>query len=286
MVKALTKKRNGDQIWPRLLEGVYMRTTISDLAARKKRGEKWSMLTAYDSMVASILDQAGIPVLLVGDSAGNNFLGEENTIPVTVDQLIHLARAVVSGSSKAMVVADFPFGSYEGGIDAALATGFRFFKEAKVQAVKLEGGAKVVPQIKALIAAGIPVMGHLGLTPQSVHALGGFKVQGRGDDGARIKADAKALAEAGVFAIVLELVPEELAAEIAAELSIPIIGIGAGNKVDAQVLVWTDLMGLTVGAPKFSKAYLDGRTLMVDAATRWADDVKSGTFPGPEQTFH
>ncbi len=263
-----------------------MRTTISDLAARKKRGQKWAMLTAYDSMVASILDQAGIPVLLVGDSAGNNFLGEENTIPVTVDHLIALSRAVVAGSESAMVVADFPFGSYESGVDAALATGIRFFKEAKVQAVKLEGGAKVVPQIQALIAAGIPVMGHLGLTPQSVHALGGFKVQGRGDDGERIKADARALAAAGVFAIVLELVPEELAAEIAAELTIPIIGIGAGKLVDAQVLVWTDLMGLTRGAPKFSKAYLDGRALITEAAKRWAKDVSAGEFPGADQTFH
>jgi 3-methyl-2-oxobutanoate hydroxymethyltransferase len=263
-----------------------MRVTTSDLAARKKRGEKWAMLTAYDSMVANILDGAGIPVLLVGDSAGNNFLGEENTIPVTVDELIALSRAVVRGSQSAMVVADFPFGSYEGGPEIALATGIRFFKEAKVQAVKLEGGAKVVPQIQALIAAGIPVMGHLGLTPQSVHALGGFKVQGRGADGERIKADARALADAGVFAIVLELVPAVLAAEIAAELPIPIIGIGAGKDTDAQVLVWTDLMGLIVGAPKFSKAYLDGRTLITEAAQRWAADVSSGQFPGPEQTFH
>ncbi len=269
-----------------IAKGADMRTTISDLAARKRRGEKWAMLTAYDSMVASILDEADIPVLLVGDSAGNNFLGEENTIPVTVDELVALSRAVVRGSSNALVVADFPFGSYESGVDAALATGIRFFKEAKVQAVKLEGGTKVVPQIQALIAAGIPVMGHLGLTPQSVHALGGFKVQGRGDDGERIKSDARALAAAGVFAIVLELVPEELATEIAAELSIPIIGIGAGKGVDAQVLVWTDLLGLTIGAPKFARAYLDGRALMVDAAKRWSADVTAGDFPGPEETFH
>ncbi len=263
-----------------------MRITISDLSARKKRGEKWPMLTAYDSMISSILDQAGIPVLLVGDSAGNNFLGEENTIPVTVDELIPLARAVVRGSERALVVADFPFGSYEGGVDEAIATGIRFFKEAKVHAVKLEGGAKIVPQIHALISAGMPVMGHLGLTPQSVHALGGFKVQGRGGDGDRIKAEARALEKAGVFAIVLELVPEELAAEIAAELSIPIIGIGAGKMVDAQVLVWTDLMGLTEGAPKFAKSYLDGRKLMIAAATQWVSDVKEGDFPGPDQTFH
>jgi 3-methyl-2-oxobutanoate hydroxymethyltransferase len=262
------------------------RISISDLAAYKKRGEKWAMLTCYEQMTAEIFDEAQIPVLLVGDSAGNNFLGEENTIPVTVDELIPLARAVVNSTSRAMVVADFPFGSYESGPDAALATGIRFFKEAKAHAVKLEGGAKVVPQIKRLIEAGIPVMGHLGLTPQSVHALGGFKVQGRGDDGARIMADAKALEAAGVFAIVLELVPEELAEEITKSLSIPIIGIGAGAKCDAQVLVWTDLMGITKSAPKLAKAYRSLRLEMLNAAKEFAVDVSNGQFPGPEQTFH
>jgi 3-methyl-2-oxobutanoate hydroxymethyltransferase len=262
------------------------RISISDLAAYKKRGEKWVMLTCYEQMTAEIFDEAQIPVLLVGDSAGNNFLGEENTIPVTVDELIPLARAVVNSTSRAMVVADFPFGSYESGPDAALATGIRFFKEAKAHAVKLEGGAKVVPQIMRLIEAGIPVMGHLGLTPQSVHALGGFKVQGRGADGARIMADAKALEAAGVFAIVLELVPEELVEEIAKSLSIPIIGIGAGAKCDAQVLVWTDLMGITKNAPKLAKAYRNLRLEMLDAAKEFVVDVSGGKFPGPEQTFH
>jgi 3-methyl-2-oxobutanoate hydroxymethyltransferase len=185
-----------------------------------------------------------------------------------------------------MVVADFPFGSYESGADAALATGIRFFKEAKAHAVKLEGGAKVVPQIKRLIEAGIPVMGHLGLTPQSVHALGGFKVQGRGEDGARIIADAKALEAAGVFALVLELVPEELATQISKELSIPVIGIGAGAGCDAQVLVWTDLMGITKSAPKLAKAYRNLRAEMLGAAKEFASEVSSGQFPGPEQTFH
>jgi 3-methyl-2-oxobutanoate hydroxymethyltransferase len=223
---------------------------------------------------------------LVGDSAGNNFFGHENTIPVTVDELIPLTRAVVNSTSRAMVVADFPFGSYESGPDAALATGIRFFKEAKAHAVKLEGGKRVVPQIKKLIESGIPVMGHLGLTPQSVHALGGFKVQGRGDDAARIIEDAKALEAAGVFALVLELVPEELAEQITNELSIPVIGIGAGAKCDAQVLVWTDLMGITKGAPKLAKAYRNLRTEMLNAAKEYASDVSSGQFPGPDQTFH
>lgn len=249
-------------------------------------GEKWAMLTCYEQLTADIFDEAGIPVLLVGDSAGNNFLGEENTIPVTVDEMIILARSVVRSSQRALVVADFPFGSYEFGIESALNTGIRFFKEAKVQAVKLEGGKKVVPQIEALIAAGIPVMGHLGLTPQSVHALGGFKVQGRGEAGEEIKENARALQAAGVFALVLELVPAELATEIAQELRIPIIGIGAGNGCDAQVLVWTDLMGLTAKPPKLAKAYRNLRTEMIAAIQEWSADVSSGEFPTQSQTFH
>jgi 3-methyl-2-oxobutanoate hydroxymethyltransferase len=196
-----------------------------------------------------------------------------------------MARAVVGASKKAMVVADFPFGSYESSAEQALETGVRFFKEAKVGAVKLEGGVKVVPQIEKLIAAGIPVMGHLGLTPQSVHALGGFKVQGRGDDGDRILKDAKALEAAGVFAIVLEAVPAQLAEKITAALSIPTIGIGAGNSCDAQVLVWTDLMGLTAKMPKLAKAYRNLRKEMSDAATEFAQDVAAGRFPTAEQSF-
>jgi 3-methyl-2-oxobutanoate hydroxymethyltransferase len=261
------------------------RISIADLAAKKKAGQRWAMLTCYEQITAEIFDQAQIPVLLVGDSAGNNFLGFENTIPVTVDELIPMARAVVSASKQAMVVADFPFGSYESSAEQALETGVRFFKEAKVGAVKLEGGVKVVPQIEKLIAAGIPVMGHLGLTPQSVHALGGFKVQGRGDDGDRIIKDAKALAAAGVFAIVLEAVPAQLAAQITAELSIPTIGIGAGGGCDAQVLVWTDLMGLTAKMPKLAKAYRNLRKEMSDAATEFAQDVAAGRFPTAEQSF-
>jgi len=261
------------------------RISIADLAAKKKAGQKWAMLTCYEQITAEIFDQAAIPVLLVGDSAGNNFLGFENTIPVTVDELIPMARAVVGASKKAMVVADFPFGSYETSAEQALETGVRFFKEAKVGAVKLEGGVKVVPQIEKLIAAGIPVMGHLGLTPQSVHALGGFKVQGRGDDGDRILKDAKALEAAGVFAIVLEAVPAQLAEKITAALSIPTIGIGAGNSCDGQVLVWTDLMGLTAKMPKLAKAYRNLRKEMNDAAIEFAQDVAVGRFPTEEQSF-
>jgi len=262
---------------------VHRRVTIVDLAAAKKRGEKWSMLTAYESMTAEIFDEAGIPVLLVGDSAGNNFLGEENTIPVTVDELIPLARAVVRGSKRALVVADLPFGSYEASADLALATSIRFFKESGVMAVKLEGAH--IETVEKLVASGIPVMGHLGLTPQSMHQLGGYRVQGRTDGDAIVEA-ALALEAAGAFAIVLELVPAELAARITAALSIPSVGIGAGVNCDAQVLVWTDLMGITKKAPKLAKAYRNLRAEMLAATTEFADDVRAGNFPTEAQTFN
>ena len=262
------------------------RISVAELAAKKRAGERFAMLTCYEQITAEIFDSANIPVLLVGDSAGNNFLGFENTIPVTVDELIPMARAVVNSSSKAMVVADLPFGSYEASPEQALSTGIRFFKEAKVGAVKLEGGAKVVPQIEKLIAAGIPVMGHLGLTPQSVHTLGGFKVQGRGDDGQVIINDAKALVAAGVFAIVLEAIPAQLAKQITTAISIPTIGIGAGVDCDGQVLVWTDLMGLTAKMPKLAKAYRNMRKEMSDAVSEFAQDVAAGRFPTAEQSFN
>lgn len=261
----------------------HRRVTIIDLAHAKRRGEKWAMLTSYDEMTSAIFDEAGIPVLLVGDSAGNNFLGFENTIPVTVDELIPLARAVVSASSRAMVVADLPFGSYELSPEQALATSLRFFKEAGVMAVKLEGAHLEV--VEKLTATGIPVMGHLGLTPQSLHQLGGYRVQGR-EDGDVIMQAALDLEKAGAFAIVLELVPTDLAARITDALSIPTVGIGAGASCDAQVLVWTDLMGITAKPPKFAKAYRHLRLEMVAAASEFSNDVRSGTFPGPEHTFH
>lgn len=261
----------------------HRRVTILDLAAAKERGEKWAMLTSYESMTAEIFDEAGIPVLLVGDSAGNNFLGEENTIPVTVDELIPLARAVVRGSHRAMVVADLPFGSYEASADLALATSTRFFKESGVMAVKLEG--LHVEAVKKLTASGIPVMAHLGLTPQSMHQLGGYRVQGRSDGDAIINA-ALALEAAGAFAVVLELIPAALAAQVTAALSVPTIGIGAGVNCDAQVLVWTDLMGITKKAPKLAKAYRNLRAEMLAATTEFADDVRSGEFPTEAQSFN
>jgi len=261
----------------------HRRITILDLAAAKKRGEKWAMLTSYESLTAEIFDEAGIPVLLVGDSAGNNFLGEENTIPVTVDEMIPLTRAVVRGSKRALVVADLPFGSYESSPELALATSVRFFKEAGAMAVKLEGAQ--IESVKKLVASGIPVMGHVGLTPQSMHQLGGYRVQGRSDGDVIIEA-AKALEKAGAFAIVLELVPSALAKQITQALSIPTIGIGAGIDCDAQVLVWTDLMGLTKKAPKLAKAYRNLRAEMSAATKEFADDVRSGAFPTADQSFN
>ena len=260
----------------------HRRVTIADLADAKKRGEKWPMLTSYEEMTASIFDEAGIPVLLVGDSAGNNFLGFENTIPVTLDEMIPLVRAVVRGSQRAMVVADLPFGSYEESPEQALATSTRFFKESGAMAVKIEGAR--IATVEKLVAAGIPVMGHLGFTPQSLHQLGGYKVQGRTDGDAILEA-AIALQKAGTFAIVLELVPADLAARITKELSIPTVGIGAGVDCDSQVLVWTDLMGITKNPPKLAKAYRNLRTEMLDATKEWAGDVAGSRFPGAEQSF-
>jgi len=262
---------------------IHRRITIRDLIQAKARGEKWAVLTSYEQMTAEIFDEAGIPVLLVGDSAGNNFLGEENTIPVTVDEMLPLVRAVVRSSRRALVVADLPFGSYEASPEQALATSTRFFKEAGAHAVKLEG-AKIA-QVRKLTESGIPVMGHLGLTPQSIHQLSGYRVQGRDDADAIVNA-ALALQDAGAFSIVLELVPAELADRITKALTIPTVGIGAGNACDAQVLVWTDLMGLTKNPPRLAKAYRNLRAEMLAATQEWAKDVLHGTFPGPEQTFH
>ena len=262
---------------------VHRRVTILDLAGAKKRGEKWAMLTSYEQMTSKIFDQAGIPVLLVGDSAGNNFLGHENTIPVSVDELIPMTRAVVKASTRALVLADLPFGSYESSPELALATATRFFKEAGAMGVKIEGAH--ISIIEKLVASGIPVMGHVGLTPQALHQLGGYRVQGR-TDGDAILTAALAIEKAGAFAIVLELVPAELAKAITDALTIPTIGIGAGIDCDAQVLVWTDLMGITENPPKLAKAYRNLRAEMAGAATEFAADVRSGNFPGPEHSFN
>jgi 3-methyl-2-oxobutanoate hydroxymethyltransferase len=267
--------------------GTGRRVTVTDLAKAKARGERWPMLTAYDAMIASVFDDAGIPVLLVGDSAGNNHLGYDNTVPVTVDQLMMLTAAVVRGTRRALIVGDMPFGSYQSSPTQALETGTRFLKEAGAGAVKLEGGRRVLPQVEALVQAGIPVMAHIGLTPQSVNVLGGFRVQGRGDEEAeKLITDAKALQEAGAFALVLECVPAELAARVTDLLHIPVIGIGAGAGCDAQVMVWTDMAGLTRKTPKFVKQYAALRTALTDAARAYADDVVAGAYPDDAHSFH
>lgn len=263
------------------------RVTVRDLALAKERGERWPMLTAYDAMTASVFDEAGIPVLLVGDSMGNCHLGYESTVPVTLDEMVTLASAVVRGTRKALIVGDLTFGSYQEGPVQALRSATRLVKEAGVGAVKLEGGERSLAQTEAIVQAGIPVMAHLGLTPQSVNTLG-HRVQGRGEEAAQqLVRDAKAAQDAGAFALVLELVPAELAAEVTRSLHIPVVGIGAGPDTDAQVLVWTDMAGLTGGrVPRFTKQYLDLRRILGDAAKRYADEVVGGAFPAEEHTFH
>ena len=261
------------------------RVTVRDLAAAKARGEKWPMLTAYDALTARIFDDAGIPVLLVGDSAAMVVYGHDTTIPVTVDELISLTAAVVRGSSRSLVVADMPFGSYQVSVQAAVDTAIRFLKETGAHAVKLEGGHRVLRHVEDMTAAGIPVMGHLGLTPQSVHAIGGYRVQGRGEDGDNLMRAAKSLQAAGAFAVVLECVPAELAAHVTAALSIPTIGIGAGPDCDAQVLVWQDMAGLTPTVAKFAKRYADAAGLLKSAAQAFADEVGGGVYPSAEYSY-
>ncbi len=262
------------------------RITVNDIAALKERGERWPMLTSYDALTAQLFDDAGIPVLLVGDSASMVVYGHDSTLPVTVDELLPLVAAVVRGTRRSMVVADLPFGSYQSSPEQALATATRFMKEAGAHAVKLEGGARVLPQVEALVAAGIPVMAHLGLTPQSVNVFGGYRVQGRGESGELLLHDAKALEAAGAFSVVLEVVPTELAERVTTSLSIPTIGIGAGSACDAQVLVWQDLTGLTPGpGPKFVKRYADLRGVLTQAVTQWAADVRDGSYPDADHAY-
>ncbi|MET7638730.1 3-methyl-2-oxobutanoate hydroxymethyltransferase [Streptomyces sp. NPDC005438] len=262
------------------------RVTVRDVAAAKERGEKWAMLTAYDAMTASVFDDAGIPVLLVGDSMGNCHLGYETTVPVTMDEIAMLSAAVVRGNQRSLIIADLPFGAYQEGPTQALRNATRLVKESGVGAVKLEGGERSLAQTELLVASGIPVMAHLGLTPQSVHAMG-YRVQGRGEEDAQLLLrDAKAAQEAGAFALVLEMVPEQLAAEVTRSLQIPTVGIGAGAECDAQVLVWTDMMGLTSGRlPRFVKQYAQLRETMTSAAREFADEVKGSAFPTSEHTF-
>ena len=263
------------------------RIRTRDLVAAKQRGERWAMLTSYDQYTAQIFDEAGVAALLVGDSASNNVFGHETTLPITVDELLPLVRAVVRSTKRALVIGDMPFGSYEEGPTQALRTAVRFMKEGGCHAVKLEGGRACAAQIAAITAAGIPVMAHIGFTPQREHTLGGYRVQGRGDAAEDVYADAQAVAEAGAFAMVLEMVPGELAKRITHDIGIPTVGIGAGPDTDAQVLVWQDMAGLRTGgkAPRFVKRYADLAGALTAATRQFADEVRSGDFPTADHTF-
>ena len=256
------------------------------LQQAKDNGERFAMLTAYDQYMAEIFDEAGIEVLLVGDSASNNVFGNETSLPVTVDELLPLCRAVSRSAKRALVVADLPFGSYEVSPQQAVATGIRFLKEGLAHAVKIEGGSFYAESVRYMVEAGIPVMAHIGFTPQSEHSLGGYRVQGKGDDGQRLIDDAVALTEAGAFCILMEMVPAATAAAVEAEVVVPTIGIGAGSSTTGQVLVWQDMAGLRTGKlPKFVKQYANLRSSLSEIAKAYAQEVRTGQFPGPEHSF-
>jgi 3-methyl-2-oxobutanoate hydroxymethyltransferase len=260
-----------------------MKIRTSTLASLKQKGQRFACLTSYDALTAEIFDQAGIEVILVGDSASNTVLANDGTVPITLDEMLIFGRAVTRSAKSALVVLDMPFGSYEISPTQALENGIRAMKESGVAALKIEGAR--TEQIRALVDAGIPVMGHVGFTPQSVHALGGFKVQGRGEAADKILQDCLAIQEAGAFAVVLEMVPAELATRITKELTIPTIGIGAGNQTDAQILVWTDFAGLGEKSPSFAKQYLNLRASLLDAAQSYRAEIQSGEFPEAEKNF-
>jgi 3-methyl-2-oxobutanoate hydroxymethyltransferase len=267
-------------------EQVPKRVRTRHFARAKEQGIKITGLTSYDVLTAQIFDQAGIDFLLVGDSAGNTVLGYDTTLPVTIDDLIPLTRGVVNGVTRALVVADMPFGSYETGPEEALHTAFRFMKETGAHAVKLEGGVRSTKQIRRIVAAGIPVMAHIGFTPQSEHGLGGHVIQGRGEAAEQLVADAHAVEEAGAFAVVLEMIPAEVAKRITAELSIPTISVGGGPHCDGQLVVWTDWAGLGGGRiPKFVKQYANLRQVLTDAALAFKADVESGAYPDEAHSY-
>jgi 3-methyl-2-oxobutanoate hydroxymethyltransferase len=269
-----------------MAEQAVKRVRTRHFQTAKQTGVKITGLTSYDQLSASIFDASGIDFLLVGDSAGNTVFGRDTTLSVTADELIPLTRAVAGAAKRALVVADMPFGSYETGPDEALHTAFRFMKETGAHAVKLEGGVRSAEQIRRIVSAGIPVMAHIGFTPQSEHGLGGHMIQGRGEGAEALLADARAVEEAGAFAVVLEMVPSGIAARITAELRIPTIGVGAGPHVDGQLLVWTDWAGLSSGRiPKFVKQYADLRGVLADAASAYIADVTSAAYPAPEHEY-
>lgn len=263
------------------------RMTTTRLQAHKRNGTKIAMITAYDYPTARLVDEAGVDMILVGDSLGMVVLGYDSTIPVTMEEMLHHTKAVVRGRKRALVVADMPFLSYHGSLESTLKNAGRFLQEAGADAVKLEGGAEVADRVRMLVRAGIPVMGHIGLTPQSVNVLGGYKVQGKDEASARkLIDDALALQEAGAFAIVIECVPAALAELVSAQLTVPTIGIGAGQGCDGQVLVIHDLLGLSDKvSPKFAKQYASLSEVLIEAVGQYVAEVKMGTFPGPEHTF-
>lgn len=262
------------------------RIRIHHLQQAKDRGEKFAMLTAYDVMMAEIFDSAGIEILLVGDSAANTVIGYDSTLPITLDEMVVFTKAVANGAQRAMLVADLPFGSYEQSPAQAVETAVRLMKEGGAQAVKMEGTAQYAEHVRAMVLAGVPVIGHIGFTPQSEHALGGFRVQGRGDAMAQMKADALALQDAGAFCILMEMVPSTAAAEIDAALRVPTIGIGAGASTTGQVLVWQDMLGLGARrTPRFVKKYADLRSVIGQAVSEYHQDVISSSFPSEEYEF-
>lgn len=261
-----------------------MSVTIHDLQAWKAEGKRWAMLTAYDFPTAQILDEAGIPVLLVGDSLGNNVLGYETTLPVTMEEMLHHTRAVVRGAANAMVIGDMPFLSYQVSVEEGIRNAGRFLKEGGAHGVKLEGPQTELTSM--LVDLGIPVIGHIGLTPQSVHGMGGYRVQGRTEEAAlRLKDQAQAIEKAGAFSLVLEGVPADVGREVTDAVRIPTIGIGAGPYCDAQVLVVNDLLGLSPRIPKLAKAYADLRTTIAKAARAYASEVAAGTFPDEDHSY-
>lgn len=264
-----------------------MKNTVSTFREQKAKGEKISMLTAYDYSTAKLMDEAGINGILVGDSLGMVMLGYEDTLPVTMEDMIHHTAAVCRGAKNTLVVGDMPFMSYQVSVEEAVYNAGRLMKEGRCQAVKLEGGASVCPQIRAITNASIPVMAHIGLTPQSINAFGGFKVQGKSEEAAKkLLEDAKAVEEAGAFAVVLECVPAKLAELISKSISIPTIGIGAGAGCDGQILVYQDMLGLFSDfTPKFVKKYANVGEMMTQAFRDYIADVQEGTFPAPEHTF-
>ena len=266
--------------------GLTKVTRVHHVAQWKDEGRKFAMLTAYDYSTAKVFEQAGIPILLVGDSAANTVYGYDSTVPVTVDEMAPLVRAVTRGAPKALVVADLVFGSYEASPQQAVQAAAEMMKRGNCHAVKLEGGVNIAEHIRAITNAGIPVMAHIGFTPQSVNGLGGFRVQGRGESAERLRADARAVQEAGAFSVVMEMVPADIAGEITRELQISTIGIGAGNECDGQVLVWQDFAGMTTGrTAKFVKRYAELADELRAAAVQYAAEVADGSFPDADHSF-